>query len=269
MDLATILGLTLGFGALIGGFLIEGGTPTGLLNISAAIIVLGGTVAAAMVSFPLATLLGVPKAIVNALVERRERPTEVLHSFVGLAEKARREGLLSLEQEAQALRDPFTRKGVLMVVDGMDPEVIQNILETDIASAKQRHEHYYAVLEAMGGYSPTMGIIGTVMGLVNVLSNLSEPGELGHAIAVAFIATLYGVSTANVVYLPLANKLKQKSKEEAHMREVMLEGVLSIQSGDNPRVVQEKLEAFLPAAARRGGAGHAASAAQPEQREAA
>lgn len=246
MDLATIIGLTLGFGALIGGFLIEGGSPAGLLNISAAVIVFGGTFGAALVSFPLSTILGLPRVIAQALFERAEDEEKLVQTVVSLAEKARREGLLSLEPEIAALNDPFMQKGVMMVVDGIDPETVQSVLESAIETAKKRHEHRYAVLETLGGFAPTMGIIGTVMGLVNVLSNLNEPGELGHAIAVAFIATLYGVSTANVMYLPLANKLKSKSKAEAHAREIVLEGILAIQAGDNPRVVREKLEAFLP-----------------------
>jgi len=250
LDIATLVGLLLGFGALIGGFLMEGGSIGGLLNPSAAIIVIGGTLGAALVSFPMGVIGGLPKAVVKAFSEKREGESELVRTFVALAEKARRSGLLSLEDDAQALPDPFMRKGVLLVVDGTDMETIETVLDSDIASAKKRHEKFYAVLETMGGYAPTMGIIGTVMGLVNVLSNLDEPGELGHAIAVAFIATLYGVSTANVLYLPLASKLKSRSKEEIHLREVMREGILSIQAGNNPRIVQEKLQAFMSASAR-------------------
>jgi len=150
-----------------------------------------------------------------------------------------------MEEDSKNIEDPFMRKGIMLVVDGVDPEVVRDILETDAALVAERHAVGQAIFAAMGGYAPTMGIIGTVMGLVNVLSNLAEPEELGHSIAVAFIATLYGVVTANILWLPMGTKLKQKSEKELHVRHLMIEGVLAVQAGENPRIVREKLDAFL------------------------
>lgn len=245
MELSTPVGLILGFGAMIGGFVIEGGSPASLLNVSAAIIVIGGTFAAALVSFPLKNVLTLPKLIMQSFFAPPGDPQEIVQAFVDLADKARREGLLAMEEDSKNIEDPFMRKGIMLVVDGVDPEVVRDILETDAALVAERHAVGQAIFAAMGGYAPTMGIIGTVMGLVNVLSNLAEPEELGHSIAVAFIATLYGVVTANILWLPMGTKLKQKSEKELHMRHLMIEGVLAVQAGENPRIVREKLDAFL------------------------
>jgi chemotaxis protein MotA len=165
--------------------------------------------------------------------------------FLRLAEKARRQGLLALEDEAAQIENEFLRKGIMLVVDGTDPEVVRSVLEIDSAVLEERHKNGYELLDAMGGFAPTMGIIGTVMGLISVLSNLSDVSKLGPSIAVAFIATFYGVSTANLLWLPLGKKLKGKSQSEMAAREMMLEGILAIQAGDNPRIVQEKLLGYL------------------------
>jgi chemotaxis protein MotA len=171
---------------------------------------------------------------------------ELVSLFVRLAERARREGLLALEGEAAEVTDHTLKKGLLLVVDGTDPELVREIMESDVAAMAERHEGRYAMFEAAGGFAPTMGIIGTVMGLVNVLSHLDKPDELGKSIATAFIATLYGVLSANVFWLPVGQRLKQRNKEEVALRELAVEGVLAVQAGDNPRVVREKLESFLP-----------------------
>jgi chemotaxis protein MotA len=250
MEISTPVGLVLGFGALIGGFVIEGGSPFSLLSPSAALIVIGGTIAATLVSFPLKNVITLPKLIMQAFFTPPGDPQEVVQQFVDLADKARREGLLAMEEDSKNIEDPFMRKGIMLVVDGVDPEVVRDILETDAALVAERHARGQALFAAMGGYAPTMGIIGTVMGLVNVLSNLAEPEELGHSIATAFIATLYGVVTANILWLPLSSKLKQKSEKELHVRSLMVEGVLAVQAGENPRIVREKLDAFLAPAER-------------------
>jgi len=250
MEISTPIGLVLGFGALIGGFVIEGGSPFSLLSPSAALIVIGGTIAATLVSFPLKNVITLPKLIMQAFFNPPGDPQEVVQQFVDLADKARREGLLAMEEDSKNIEDPFMRKGIMLVVDGVDPEVVRDILETDAALVAERHARGQALFAAMGGYAPTMGIIGTVMGLVNVLSNLAEPEELGHSIATAFIATLYGVVTANILWLPLSSKLKQKSEKELHVRSLMVEGVLAVQAGENPRIVREKLDAFLAPAER-------------------
>jgi chemotaxis protein MotA len=257
VDKTTIPGLVLGIGAMLVSVLLEGGSLGALLNLPAAVLVIGGTLGTAMISFPFTAVMSLPKYFVSAAMDKSVDARETIEVFVQLADRARREGLLALEQRAQEL-EPFAKRGMLMVVDGNDPSLVREVLETEISATERRHRSGYALLEAMGGFAPTMGIIGTVMGLVNVLSHLSDPSELGHSIATAFIATLYGVGTANLMWLPLANKLKQKSAHEAWLRELVIEGVMSVQAGDNPRVVREKLEAQL-APSQRGAAAKAES----------
>jgi chemotaxis protein MotA len=247
MDIFTILGLVVGFGALGIAVTMEGGSIAHLWEPSAAVIVFGGTIGAALISFSKENVIGLPKLIGQALrlPKFAMGPVETVSFFVELANKARRDGLLSLEEEGSKVKDDFLKKAVQLIVDGVDPKMVRDILETDSALVGERHAAGYSVLDGMGGYAPTMGIIGTVMGLVNVLGNLSSPDELGPAIAVAFIATLYGVATANLLWLPLGSKLKKKSQAEIYLRELMIEGVLSVQAGDNPRIVKDKLDAYL------------------------
>jgi chemotaxis protein MotA len=231
--------------ALLGGAMMEGTTPDKLVMLPAFIIVFGGTFGAAMISFPLGVTVALPKYFAILFKDVKHDLTHVVDTFVNLADRARREGLLALEQEAASL-EPFTRRGVQMVVDGSDPALVREILEADIDAMRERHKPGAGIFEAMGGFAPTMGIIGTVMGLVHVLENLSEPDKLGPLIASAFLATLYGIFFANALFLPFAAKLKSKSSEEAHLKQLVVEGVLAVQSGDNPRVVREKLDAYLP-----------------------
>ncbi len=245
MDIATVAGFVLAIGALLGTVLMEGGDPASYASPSAALIILGGTFAATFVSFPLERVLSLPRLIAKALFAPKRDTAATIDQLVKLVERARQQGLLSLEQAAQELHDPFLRRGVMMVVDGFQPELVRAVLENEIAALEERHKSGYGMLEAMGGFSPTMGIIGTVLGLVTVLSHLDNPSELGHSIATAFIATLMGVSLANLVWLPLAGKLKLRSKEEVAGRELILEGLAALQAGENPRIVRQKLEAYL------------------------
>jgi len=171
--------------------------------------------------------------------------------LVTFAERARREGLLSLEDQSKDIDDDFLKKGIQLAIDGTDPELVREIMQTGIAFLGTRHHHGANLFATMGGFAPTLGVIGTVAGLVHMLANLSDPGSMGPSIAAAFIATLYGVSSANLLFLPLANKLKHVSSEEVLVREIMTEGILSIQAGDNPRIVEEKLKAFLAPKARK------------------
>lgn len=255
MDRTTGPGLILGFGAMIGMVLIEGGELHGLLNTAAAVIVFGGTLAALLISFPLSEVSRLPKLTGRAFGAEVRMPVENVDLYVRLAEKARKEGLLALEQDANALRDRIARKGLMLVVDGIDPEMVRSVLEGELEALKERHERGAQMMEAMGGYAPTMGILGTVMGLVHVLSQLSEPAALGESIAAAFVATLYGVGTANILWLPLGNKLKAKSNAELSVHRMTLDAVLAIQAGDNPRIVREKLEVHLPPGLRSAGKG--------------
>jgi chemotaxis protein MotA len=244
MDKTTAPGLVVALGALLVAVVLEGGSPASLINLPAALIVFGGSLGVALTSSPLPVLVGLGKFLPKAFQTRAEDPQELVELFVRLSDKARREGLLALEHETDKL-DPFIRKGVQLVVDGSDPVLVREVLESEIDAMQRRHRANYSLLEALGGYAPTLGIIGTVMGLVNVLSHLEDPSELGHLIAGAFIATLYGVASANLIWLPLGQKLKHKSTEEAWLRELAVEGILSVQAGDNPRVVRQKLEAQL------------------------
>lgn len=245
MDIATIIGLVLGLGAVFGGMILEGGNPMMLFNIPALVIVVVGTFATTFVSFPLSRILSLGGVLMHTVLDKAHDPRHTADLLVEMSEQSRREGLLSLESKAQTVTDPFIKKGLLLMIDGTDPERLRAILEIDLAAREERHESGVAVLESLGGFAPTLGIIGTVMGLINVLSNLAEPSELGHKIAGAFIATFYGVFTANILFLPLGAKLKGKMKHEAHLGEMCLEGILSIQAGDNPRIVREKLDGFL------------------------
>lgn len=245
MDLSTVLGIVLGFGAMIIGYVLEGGTVSSLGGESAAIIVFGGTAGAVLTSFPLSDLKQLPKWLKIAFTAQAFGTVEAYETLVRFAEKARREGLLSLEQELESVTDHFTRQGMQLVIDGTDPEITREILESNIAVLEKRHKVGISVFEAAGGYGPTMGILGTVMGLVMVLGNLSDPEALSHSIAAAFIATLYGVASANLIYFPLATKLKMKDKAEISAMEMVLDGILSIQAGENPSILKEKLKTHL------------------------
>jgi chemotaxis protein MotA len=253
MDRGTAIGLGVALVAILGAAVVEAGSIGilfALINLPSAMIVFGGTIGTILVAFPLERVTKLGKVLGVAFREQATSHRDLVNLFVRLAERARREGLLALETEAQTIEDHSIQKGVLLVVDGTDPELVREIMEADVAAMSERHEGNFAMFAAAGGFAPTMGIIGTVMGLVNVLSHLDKPDELGKSIATAFIATLYGVLSANVFWLPIGERLKQRNKEEVARRTLAVEGVLAVQAGDNPRVVREKLEAFLPLALR-------------------
>ncbi|WP_334072113.1 MULTISPECIES: flagellar motor protein [Paenibacillus] len=248
MDIATILGLIIGLAALIGGFMWEGGELGGLMQIASAVIVLGGTLAAVMVSYPLAKLKTVPRALALAFTSRNEDTTELIENLVGMSTIARREGVLALEQKAAEHPNPFLKESIQLVVDGTEQSMVKQIMDLEIDAIQHKYEGYAKIFESAGGYAPTMGIIGTVMGLIHVLGSLSEPTALGPSIALAFTATLYGVACANLIFLPIASKLKDRGEEEVARMEMMLEGVLSLQNGDHPVLVRRKLESYIAGA---------------------
>jgi chemotaxis protein MotA len=253
MDKGTGIGLAVALIAIFGAAVVEAGSVGilfALMNLPSAMIVFGGTLGTLLVSFPLERVTQLGKIFGVAFRQDPTSERDLVNLFVQLAERGRREGLLALEGEAAEIKDEAIKKGVLLVVDGTDPELVREIMEADVQAMSERHEGKFAMFAAAGGYAPTMGIIGTVMGLVNVLSHLDKPDELGKSIATAFIATLYGVLTANVFWLPMGERLKQRNKEEVARRSLAVEGVLAVQAGDNPRVVREKLEAYLPLALR-------------------
>ncbi|MCL6645355.1 MAG: flagellar motor protein [Dehalococcoidia bacterium] len=246
MDLETVIGLGIAVIGIIGGNILEGGNPMKLINLPGFFIVILGSLGAVMISQPLSVMVGLPKTIMKAFFTGGgHNSAETVELFVRMADKARREGLLALEADIEKIHDPFTRKGVQLMIDGTDPELLREIMEIERESMKHRHESNFAALEFMGGIAPTIGVLGAVMGLMTVMSHLDEPEHIGPGIATAFVATFYGVFTANVLWLPLANKLKNNSKHELHALDVVIEGLMSIQAGDNPRIVREKLEGFL------------------------
>ena len=246
MDIATLIGLLIGLGGLVGGFLWEGGHVTMLLVKTAAVIVFGGTFGAVILSFTMDEIKTVPYFLKVVFTDRKIDYITVLDSLVETADKARREGLLSLESQLGEIDNPFLARGLQLVIDGTDPELTRNMLEMEIEAYENKEKVGHDIFMSAGGFAPTMGIIGTVMGLVHVLSNITEPDKLGGAIAVAFLATLYGVASANVLWIPFATKIKGKSAKDVLLMELVLEGILSIQAGENPRVIREKLMTFLP-----------------------
>ncbi len=227
------------------GFLLEGGHIGSLFGGPPALIVFGGTISAVIASFPLSELKKAPQWIKIAFRNKPYGTVEAYNTLVHFAEKARREGLLSLEQELDTVNDRYTRQGLQLVIDGTDPEITREILESDIAVLEKRHKIGMSVFESAGGYAPTLGIIGTVMGLIHVLGNLTDPDALSKSIAGAFLATLYGLSSANLLWLPIANKLKMKDKAEVAAMEMVLDGILSIQAGENPAILKEKLKTHM------------------------
>jgi chemotaxis protein MotA len=245
VEITTIAGIIIGLVCLVTAFLLEGGHLSALISPTAALIVFGGTIGATVCSFTITELMAVPKLFRVTMFQKLQNELALIDQLVGLSDKVRREGLLYLENELHNVEDEFMRKGIQLVVDGTDPELVRQIMETELYAVQERHHTGASVFETAGGFAPTMGIIGTVMGLVHVLGNLTNPDELGPAIALAFLATLYGVGSANVMWLPLGAKLKNLSKKEVLLREIMLEGIMSIQAGYNPVLIRERLTAFL------------------------
>ncbi len=245
-DTSTIIGVAGGFAVLILGFILEGGSVPALFSASSLVIILGGTSGTLIASFDMKTFLSVGAYFASSMKAADGPSQNLVIELISFAEKARREGLLVLEDEVDKLEDPFEAKGLKMMVDGVDPELLRSILEKDIELFEERKKYEASVFDAAGGFSPTMGIIGTVMGLVLVLGNLGgNASELGHSIAAAFIATLYGICFANVFWLPVGLKLKKKLKEEVMRLEMIMEGVIAIQAGENPSLIKERLSAYL------------------------
>lgn len=245
MDLLTIIGLVLSFGAILGGQVLEGGSMHSIMQLTAAIIVFGGTIGAVLVNYPMSTFLLALKNAKMAFFDKKHDPVKTIKLISELAAIARKDGLLALEARIKKIDDPFLKKGLQLVVDGTEPKLTREILEIEISYSEEYHLASAKVFESAGGYAPTIGILGAVMGLIHVMENLADPQKLGAGIAVAFVATVYGVATANLIYLPIAGKLKFKIREEAITKEMMIEGLISLSEGENPRRVEEKLIGFL------------------------
>lgn len=245
MDLATIIGLVMGFAAVFGGAALEGVHLSALVQPTAAMIVLGGTFGACFVSMPLPAIIKAFKDVKTVFLPAKVDHEGVVKDIINYATKARRNGLISLEQEAQAVKDPFVKKGISLVVDGIDPQKLRETLEADIMAYEDHQKHSVEFFEAAGGFAPTIGIIGAVLGLIHVMGNLSDTSKLGGGIAVAFVATIYGLMVANIICLPMGTKLKIRMKEEVLRRVMILEGLIAIQNGENPHFIEQKLKAFV------------------------
>jgi len=246
MDIATLVGVLAALAIVFVVQILEGGSPASIVLIPSMVLVFGGAFCAAMAGGVLKDALGAGTSLKKAFLPKVTPPTELVDAIVTLAERARREGLLALEDAVKTVDHQFLKRGLQLAIDGTDPEELHDILHAEVAAKKKADKAASKIFENMGGYAPTIGIIGTVMGLVHVLENLDKPETLGHSIAAAFVATLWGVLSANVIFLPIASRLARLSGIEAEEMELAIEGVLAIQSGSNPRLVAQKLRSLLP-----------------------
>jgi chemotaxis protein MotA len=250
MDIATIIGIVLALGAILGGQALEGGHVSSILQLTAFVIVIGGTIGACFVQTPLPLLLKAIGALSMAISNPHVDNKATIKLILDLANLSRKQGLLALESKMKEIKDPFLKKGVQLIVDGTDPKAVHEILEVEVEHHEEEGLKAAKVWEAAGGYAPTIGILGAVLGLIHVMENLADPSKLGGGIAVAFVATVYGVGSANLFFLPLANKIKLKLKEEANAKHLTVLGLVGLAQGENPRLLQEKLEGFLSPAER-------------------
>jgi chemotaxis protein MotA len=245
--MSVIIGLVLAWLLIIIGMILKGGTIMGILNLPAFLMVMGGTFGALIASFGVKAIPQMFALFKTSMKELPETRPQIIEQLVGFSEKARREGLLVLEDEARNADDPFMARGLRLVVDGTDPELVKDIMETELDAMEDRHRKGQRTYAQGGGLAPTIGILATVLSLVSVLQHLDKPDTLGPAISAAFLATFYGVAVANIFFYPVGNALKSRTEVEVAERTLVIEGVLSIQSGDNPRVLSEKLWSFMPA----------------------
>lgn len=245
MDKSSFGGVVVAMGGILAGMMIEGGKIGQILQPTAALIVLGGTLGAVMLQFPLATVLSAAKGLARVFFSKEENVEAVIAQLVTFANKARRSGIVSLDQDLNGVHDPFLKQALMLAVDGTEPAELRKIMQLDLDNRSEAEERIPQVFESAGGFSPTIGIIGAVLGLIQVMQHLDNINEVGRGIAVAFVATIYGVGLANLFYLPVAGKLKIRHREEQLQKELMLEGVLAILEGMNPRMVELKLKTFL------------------------
>ncbi len=250
MDLGTIIGIVLGFFMIIFGILNGGAGLSIYWNAPSVLIVIGGSFAALMVSNPLNRMLGIMRYINLTLRVPNYEEERIIANLVTFSEKARREGLLALEDDLEEVEEEFMRKGIQLVVDGTDPEIIKNILYTELNQLQERHQDGIQIFDQWGKLAPAFGMLGTLIGLIAMLANLNDQSAIGSGMSVALITTLYGAFLANLIFIPMKSKLEGRDKYETLVREIMIEGILSIQSGDNPRILEEKLLSFLPPARR-------------------
>ncbi len=247
MDKATLGGLLLAIGGILFGLMLEGGNIGQVLQPTAAMIVFGGTLGAILIQYPLPVALGSFRRLAQVFVEPAQNARSTIAVLVKYANLARREGIISLDKELGGIHEPFLRRALMLAVDGTDPEELRKIMELELDNKEEQEEKIPQLFESAGGFSPTIGIIGAVLGLIQVMQHLDKIDEVGKGIAVAFVATLYGVGAANLILLPAAGKLKIRIRDEQIIREMTIEGVVSILEGMNPRMLEEKLLGFLTA----------------------
>jgi len=244
MDPASLLGILLALAGVLAGLLLEGGHIGQVLQPTAAMIVFGGTLGAVLLQFPLQTVLAAAARLLRVFFHRGGGSDALLRQIVGFANKARRKGIVSLDQDLPHVADPFLRQALMLAVDGTEPSELRRIMEVQIDSHSENESRIPAVFESAGGFSPTIGIIGAVIGLIQVMQHLDHMNEVGRGIAVAFVATIYGVGAANLFFLPAAGKLRQRAREDQRLKEMALEGIISIVEGLNPRMIEIKLAGF-------------------------
>lgn len=245
MDYVSIIGLSLGIIAIVGGQALEGGHVGSLIQFTAFIIVIGGTVGAVMLQSSLRVFLDGLAMLKWVFVPPQHVPNQILNMLLDCSQQARRGGLLALEPMIDRQKDLFQRRGLQMLVDGAEPEVLRDTLELELSAFEHHRQEAAKIWMAAGGYAPTIGILGAVMGLIHVMENLSDPSKLGAGIAVAFVATIYGVGSANLMFLPVANKLKYHINKQVAQREMFIEGLICIANGENPRIIEAKLQGYL------------------------
>lgn len=245
MDKASWGGVFLGLGGIVGGLLLEGGNLSQVVQPTAALIVFGGTMGAVLIQFPMPVVLRALRSLAHVFVEPKRNPEAMVRELVQYANKARREGIVSLDADLAKIEEPFLKKSLMLAVDGTEPQELRKMMELEFDNQAEHEEQTPQVFESAGGFSPTIGIIGAVLGLIQVMQHLDKIDEVGRGIAVAFVATIYGVGAANLLFLPSAGKLKIRIREEQVIREMTLEGVVSILEGMNPRMLETKLLGFL------------------------
>ena len=250
MDIATIIGSFLGWLLIIGAIFIGPVSMKSYLDVPSVLIVFGGAFGATLVGFPISRIKQLPSVAMKAITVKETSPKELIETIVGYAEVARRDGILSLESLTAEMDDQFIVRGIQMAVDGTDPELIEQIMEAELDNQMVRHATGKALFEALGRYAPAFGMIGTLIGLVAMLANMSDPAAIGKGMAAALLTTLYGACVANLMFLPVADKLAQRASDEVLIKTIIIQGVMSIQSGDNPRIVEQKLLTFIPPSSR-------------------
>ena len=245
MDKASIGGVFLALAGILAGLLIEGGTLAQILQPTAALIVFGGTLGAVLLQFPLSTVIGAFRSLGHVFAAPRKHNAQLIAMLVNFANKARRQGVVSLDSDLQSIQDPFLKQALMLAVDGTEPSDLRRIMRVSLDSSMEDDEQLPAVFESAGGFSPTIGILGAVLGLIQVMQHLDNIHEVGRGIAVAFVATIYGVGLANLFFLPFAGKMRIRIREGHRRREMLLEGVISILEGMNPRMLEIKLAGFV------------------------